>query len=332
MKLFNILIPILVIILIPNTIVYGDLPFGPISIPSLEDGLSIAPIRLSSSSSSSTQSNNNHCWDCIAPIFGMDKNNKLLVKDGFRFNENSTDVLFFHTPYPLIITSTNQTNTLAVKIYENQGIENIMIVQFGLGLPEVGSAINSAETLVEIYFDIFTANIERVEIRDKHNLIDNSFIINSQQVSCSDTNQLQCLEVSLEYVYRESPMSEIVMISVSDKSRNTSNNYFNDGIQVIGASLNPLPTTEVSVGIIRDPQYPQQRGLVELTQIDRKNQLWRDIFGYIWQDTLQGFTLKSEIYHDPRNHISPIQKLLQIESQKAQKVLESYHRILIIDD
>ena len=237
---------LLVLILFLPPIIYGEghreKSSNPTPVMHFPPGLNIQETAESSSQS-------NFCGDCIPPTLGMDKNNKQIVKNGFGFNGNKTNVSYFYTPYPLIQTNVNQTNTITLKIYENQGIGNIWLAQVGLGVPEVGSPINSAEALVEIYFDVFSANIQRVEIKEKYNIIENSSVeIKTQQILCNDENQLQCLEISMDYRYRESPIFNMVMTSISDKSRNTNNNYFNEGIQVKGESLNSPHTIEINSG------------------------------------------------------------------------------------
>jgi len=72
------------------------------------------------------------CNDCTPPTFGKNNHGVLLVSQGFTFNGNSTDVTDYHTPFPLITVVTNQTNTVTVKVYENNGVSYIQLIQFGL--------------------------------------------------------------------------------------------------------------------------------------------------------------------------------------------------------
>jgi len=56
--------------------------------------------------------------------------------------------------------------------------------------------------------------------------------------------------------------------------------------------MNPADITYTHVPNIL---YPQQRGLIELTQIDRGEQLWMDPYGYVWQGDDSKMVLTSVI-------------------------------------
>ena len=226
------------------------------------------------------------CSDCIPPTFGKNKNGVLLVSEGFSFNGNATDVIEFHTKYDLITVITNQTNTVTVKIYENNGVNNIQMVQFGMGMPEVRSPLKDAQTLVEI--SLVGAEIEKIE-KDKNNnnnLID---ILNGTTsiVDCGYVGTENCLQVTLEYVYRDQPKYNIMAINAMDYSRNAQTNYLNDGILVIGESLNDSHVQKVTAskgGVY----YPQIRGSVILTLEDYKTDIWKDEFDYQWSTNEYG--------------------------------------------
>ncbi len=118
-----------------------------------------------------------------------------------------------------------------------------------------------------------------------------------------------------------------VVVSISDQSRNTITNYFNYGVHVEGESLNSPTMIKVPSSLAGNHLYPQKRGLVELEQIDRKAQLWKDIFGYIWQENGQKYHVISDIKFEPKLQKDTLNDAMQSEIKKAQKIISSYLRL-----
>jgi len=227
------------------------------------------------------QSSNDDCdADCVAPSFGVDGNNNLIVSGGFTYNTQSAHVTDFHTEFPLITVITNSINTATVKVYENYGPSNIEFVQFGLGMERAGSALDDAESLVEISFE--DDKIKGVEIEDDNNLVD-IISISYSEVACSPGSSFDCLEVEMRYIYREQPRYNVMAINAIDIAGNTQTNYLNDGVLVTGESLNEPLLQTVAAGR-DDPLYPQKAGNILLTLIDFKTDLWQDEYGYMWSN------------------------------------------------
>ncbi len=236
------------------------------------------------------RSNNSSCGDCTPPTFGINKNNLMLVNNGFTYNGNSIDVTDYHTLFPLITVVTNQTNTVSVKVYENRGINNISNVQFGMGMPEVGSPLNDAQTLIEVWLD--DGMIEKIVPLDENNLVTITNVT-TDIVSCGYT-PADCLQVTVDYIYRDQPKYNVMAINSMDGSRNSQTNYMNDGVLVTGQSMNAPLTQDVTVskaGML----YPQRDGTVELSLVDYKNDLWQDPFGYMWTTNQYGPYLIDDI-------------------------------------
>jgi len=231
---------------------------------------------------SSGGSNNFGCWgDCTSPTIGLDKYETRMVDSGFSYNGNAVDVIDFHTPFPLITAQIGQTNTVTVKIYDEYGTQGVRLVQFALGLPEIGAPLDNAEAIIGIWLESGGNNVEKVSITDKRNLIENSSVkTQTEIVDCREGSAVQCIQVTMKYKYREASIYNVMRINVMDNYKNLQTSTFNDGVKVLGESMNPADITTTQVPNIL---YPQQRGLVELTNIDRGEKLWIDPYGYVWQ-------------------------------------------------
>jgi hypothetical protein len=97
--------------------------------------------------------NNGGCADCTVPTFFKNTLGSKIVKDGFSWNRNSTDVTGYHTPYDLIIVNVNETNTFTMKAYENHGVNNFKWFKIGFGIPEIGVPTSEAEVLLHVKMD-----------------------------------------------------------------------------------------------------------------------------------------------------------------------------------
>jgi len=276
-----------------------------------------------------------------APTIGLDRYGMRIIEDGFSYNGNAVDVVDFHTPFPLISAQTGQTNTLAVKISDNSSSTGIRLVQFGLGIPELDSPINSAEVIIEVWFEYGGDNIEEVKIIDKNNLIDNSSVkISTKAVDCRAGATDQCTEVSMKHKYREAPIYNIIRVEIMDGQRNVQTSTFNDGVEVLGESMNPADTMNIIPVTLQN--YPQKRGMIELTNIDRSEKLWTDPYGYVWQGDESRMVLVSTIpiaqpdinsksiwsgYNDRINSNFAMYK--ETQSDLALGMMEAYYRTSI---
>jgi len=284
--------------------------------------------------------NHKSCADCTPPTFGLNQKYDMIVKNGFTYNGNSVDVTNYHTEYPLITVVTNQTNTVTVKVYENSGVNSIENVQFGMGMPKVGSSLDAAQTLVEVWLD--GTQVDEIVKIDKNNLVD---IINatSSEVPCSSSSTAQCLEVSLQYIYRDKPKYNVMAINAIDIPGNSQTNYINDGILVIGESLNEPLLQTVAAGR-DDPLYPQKTGNILLTQVDYKTDMWQDEYGYMWSGDGYRPTLVNDVplpIQEPDNYSkwsgyndrahSEFDSYLELQKEKAiSTMIEAYPNYNII--
>jgi len=271
-----------------------------------------------------------NCGDCTPPTFGLDRNNNLIVTNGFSFNGVAVNVDDYHTEYDKITVHTNQINTVSVKVYEDNGISNIQIVQFGLGMPKLGSTLQDAETLVEIWLE--NGGIKDVIELDDNNLVTIRGVITGE-ANCGGYD-IECLTVKLQYIYRDQPKYNIMGIGAADFALNSKTGYINDGVNVIGNSLNAPPTKLVTVSHA-GAFYPQTSGETTLTLTDYKTDTWTDEYGYIWSTNENGPYIVDDISPPEKrdDYISPwsgvndrvhsdFDEYVKLQQDKAAKILE----------
>jgi len=282
--------------------------------------------------------------DCTSPTIGLDKYGIRSVDGGFSYNSNTVDVIAHHTPFPLISAQIGKTNTVVVKVYDEYGTQGLRLVQFGLGLPEIGSPLGNAEAIIAIWYEYGGNNIDKVTITDKHNLIENSSVTTQTKiVDCREGSADQCTQLTMKYMYREASIYNVMRVNVMDSNRNLQTSTFNDGVEVLGESMNPADKLNIIPVTLQ--QYPQKRGLVELTQIDRSEKLWTDPYGYIWQGDQSKMVLLSTIplkepdndpisvfhgYNDRINSNFASYKQEQID--KAQEIFDILYMEIQVDD
>jgi len=212
--------------------------------------------------------------DCNPPTLGLSKNMNRIVSDGFSYNQNPIDVEFFYTPYPLITVNVGQVNEASLKIYDDGGAENIKHVGLAFGLSSGQSFSQSKAT---INLDRTNDGKETTSVYDPVHVFDN-VQISTSIVPCSHTLSAQCLEVKIQHMFREPLNFNMVGTVVTDFQKNSWQNYYNHGIEIEGDSLNPAKTKLVAFGEVK------MRGLYELTQVDKKKELWVDQFGNVYEN------------------------------------------------
>ena len=169
------------------------------------------------------------------PTLGLDENQRRIVDGGFSFNYNPVDVQQYYTAYPLITTPVGQNNTITLKIYEDKGPDNITHVGLSYGLGK-GESFNEGRATIE--YDKTFDGKESVTLFDPEHVL-GGVNVTSTTTQCSIHNNAQCLEVTFDHIFRESLEYNMVATNIWDFERNSWQNYFNHGIQIVGNSMNP---------------------------------------------------------------------------------------------
>jgi hypothetical protein len=185
--------------------------------------------------SSSTSSSGGSCsGDCTPPTLGIDKINKQIVSNGFSFNGNSVDSDLYYTHYPLITTYVGEENTISLSIYEDSGPQNLAHVSIAFGLG-TGESFNESKAMIN--WDRSFDRTESVTIFDPENVFDN-VRVDVEEKQCESISG-DCSYITVYHTFRAPLEFNMVSTNIWDHDRNAWQNYFNDGIQIVGESLNP---------------------------------------------------------------------------------------------
>ncbi|PBO85435.1 MAG: hypothetical protein COA77_03645 [Thaumarchaeota archaeon] len=223
-----------------------------------------------------TSKNGSGCdGDCEEPTLGMDSNGRQIVKNGFTYNGNPTNVERFFTPYPLITANVGKQNTAVFKIYENMGPENVKHFSFAFGLDK-SDIISNSKAMIEL--DIDHEGTETVTVTDPENALDN-IKVSTNIGNCNEgDSDTQCLIVTINHMFRAPLDFNIVVTDVWDMKRNSWQNYYNHGIEVTGESLNPA---KIHDGINAGQIYHLTE-TSKTTAVDEFGDTWSFQYG-IWE-------------------------------------------------
>lgn len=188
--------------------------------------------------------------DCTPPTLGVIVDGKRIVDNGFSYNGNAVDVEYFYTPYPLITVSVGEENVTVLKIYEDQGPDNIKHVElaFGLGKSEI---IGDSKAVIE--WDRKFDGTETITVFDPENALED-VRVETNVGECGTTfSNAECLIVIIYHTFREPLDFNMVGTYVWDFRRNGWQNYFSGMTQ---DDINLINTAhDVGFELLSDGQY-----------------------------------------------------------------------------
>ena len=142
----------------------------------------------------------------------------------------------------------------------------------------------------------------------------------------------ECLFVDIHYSYREAPLYNVMAVHTMDSKRNNGVAFFNDGVGVLGESLNEAPTH-----ILFNKKLSQQTEnlWLELVRIDKVDNIWQDQNGYLYTfnhaDTWRALTTAPILPDiDKPNSVmtryhSGFIDMIQKEQERAQKIYDKIY-------
>jgi len=206
------------------------------------------------------------------PTFGLDhKTGVVQVEGGFTANGKVFDVTDnWWTDFEKQAILVGQINTFSAKAHADHVIN---IVEFMFGIPEVGFA-HMAEASIEVTIDR-DQNVTNVQVNQNDNLIDPGSVSASAvmaQCKSGDADK-KCYFVTVSGIFNEALMNDVFALKGIDFLRHFHLTYLNEGFTIFGNSLNPATTLLIASNV------KGSSGLMEVTQIDKINDMWVDKSG-----------------------------------------------------
>jgi hypothetical protein len=216
-------------------------------------------------STTTTVSGSDHKERLHRPTFGLSHQTNLpLVTQGFSFNEKSFDITDnWHTDFERQTIEIGQSNTFSAKAYAPRGLQ---IQEFLFGIKNVGE-YSDAELGVEIRYS-HTGNITGTVLVQQTNVVDPySFFGISYPSKCmpNDSNE-NCITTTVSLRFLEPLQYDVMAIKAIDQRGRTQITYLNEGFDISGDSLNPMPTQTIA--------GPAKTGLVTVTQNEKYSKYW----------------------------------------------------------
>lgn len=278
--------------------------------------------------------------ECVPPTNAEDQKGKLIVENGFVYNNGTGPVAInateFYNHYPLIPTQTGQNVTATFKIYENSGVDNIRHVSITHGVGKEDRQLNDG--IATLQYKINHQQNGTLSYLDFDQKIKRNANVTTDRVECASWNDLQCLEISFHYEFQEPiPEADIVQSKFWDWVRNSQRKLYNDGIDVYGLALNGLDKFAVN----------DQYGRHQLQYVDYTMEnlnIAKDLeTGEFWYKTEDGFWKPhSRLFHQPdtscgeptshgyERHCAEFQDLIQEEIDSA--ISQHWNGSKIIND
>ena len=259
-----------------------------------------------------------------------------LVSCGFSMDSVCRDVLEYHTEYQRQTIQAGTVHDFTLKPFSNFPLK---MLQLGFGVEEVGASINTAEALIviELSQDHKSDTGYAIESVDTQNNLENVIdIVDESNVSlstesCTAGLEKDCLVVHVDDVmFRDVFYSEPFAIEVVDTKRLSSTNYLNEGLAIVGESLNAPPEYTYHTGKKADNGKVQ---VLDLVRTDKVNDLWTDNNGNTWTKNDHGTWLQLTYtpYVEPRDPTMSVMtrinnnfdELIRYEAERAVLVWDS---------
>ena len=279
----------------------------------------------------------------MKPTFGISHlTHKQIVDNGFSFNGYSLTVTDnWHTDFHLTSSLIGETNTVKIKTYSADPLKWINLY---LGVPRLGD-VSDAESEIQLVVsrdynnpvDYTIDEINHYQAEELVNVDDTTASLQKIKCQASD-NDIKCYEFTINFTVMAPLHEEVVAISAMDDKRGQHVTYINEGVEFTGTSLLDAHTAQ----LMQKKTNQGQAEIIELTQQDRRYNVWEDQHGYLW--TLNEYGTWTQItaadFERHQDDISSVMtrqnsnfaSLIEQERQKALLVFDSSELISELDD
>ncbi len=192
------------------------------------------------------EQNGSGCDNCQPPTLGLNKEgDQRMVDGGFTCNGQTIDVDHYYTDFPTITNAVGQPLRCEFVIYEDTHSDNIRHFEFAVGkrvddyMSDVqGKIVWDRDFKLQETVTYDTEMFRHVSVNAMGN------------TECTDESTSKtCLLLYLEATPRHPLVDDIIVkTNVWDENRNAKQNFYNDGIDFVGNTENPLPYFSVVDG------------------------------------------------------------------------------------
>ena len=195
-----------------------------------------------------------------APTLGSDRYGNNYVDNGFTFNDFTVDVEELKTHMPLQTLNVGELNTAVLKIYDNRGAGKIEHVELAFGLNNKQHVSESSNTIT---WEQNFKGTQSIIMKDPDNML--------MDVNALGEADGKIMKITFNFAFREPMEKSKIGVIVWDQDRHSKTFYFNDGIEVVGKSLNPPKI----VTILDNRGYPVTLTMTgKNTGIDEEGNIW----------------------------------------------------------
>ena len=198
--------------------------------------------------------------DDYAPTLGSDRYGNNYVDNGFTFNDFTADVENLKTHMPLQTLNVGELNTAVLKIYDNRGAGKIEHVELAFGLNKKQHVSESSN---KITWEQDFKGTQSIIMKDPDNML--------MDVNALGEADGKIMKITFNFAFREPMEQSKIGITVWDQDKHSKTFYFNEGIEVVGKSLNPPKI----VTVLDSKGYPVQITMTgKNTGIDEEGNVW----------------------------------------------------------
>jgi len=169
------------------------------------------------------------------PTMGITRHGLVLVEEGFSYNGNPVDVHLVNTHYPLVTTNVGEENVAKLVIYSPRGIERLQHAAIGFGLDK-NEVFGHSNVVIE--WDRLHNGDETITVIDPENYLADVKVVTSEGQCRASSNEL-CFIIDFYHTFRQSLDYNIIGTYIWDDKRSGWQNFYNDGVEILGDSLNP---------------------------------------------------------------------------------------------
>ena len=227
------------------------------------------------------------------PTFGSSWGTQTqLVEAGFVFNGIPLTITDnWHTDFNLTSSIIGENNIVHIKGHASNDFKSVTL---SLGIPEIGKKYDAESHIILNLNRNYTApsdyQVTEIIHDQKVELVNESLTgATLSKVKCTPADVVeQCIDFEISFRIMAPLTGEVLAISAMDTRHRETVTFINSGVEFVGESLLESQTHVLTQKYSN--QHPAET--IELTQLDRRYQMWEDQNGYLWTQNEYGSWLQ----------------------------------------